>query len=181
MSNGLGIEVKGFEELKRKIVLLGSDKDKKREMLLILRQIAKPTLEASKVLAPIGAGSKNRASGSLKASLGFITGKKGNAKNNPTVYVGPKLHKGIKGVKSGRNAFGDGWYGGMVSAGHNIYRTGFKRKRDGNVKYNATGAKSRTKANPYLKNAFSSTESQATTNAEKRMANFIQRRIDKLK
>jgi hypothetical protein len=178
---GLGIEVKGFEELKRKIILLSSDKDKKQEMLLILRQIARPTLDASKVLAPIGRGSLNRASGSLKASLGFITGKKGNAKNNPTVYVGPKVHKGKKGEKSGRNAFGDGWYGAMVSAGHNIYKTGFKRKRNGQVKYNATGAKSRTKSNPYLQTAFSSTASGATADAEKRMANFMQRRINKLK
>lgn len=177
---GLIVTTTGFEELKRKIILLGSDKDKKQEMLLILRQVAKPTLQASKTLAPIGKGFENRASGSLKASLGFITGTKGNAKNNPTVYVGPKVHKGKKGVKSGRNAFADGWYGGMVSAGHNIYRTGFKRKRNGNIKYNATGAKSRTKANPYLKTAFSSTSSNATADAENRMANFIQRRINKL-
>jgi hypothetical protein len=166
---GLAIEVKGFEELKRKIILLGSDKDKKREMLLILRQIAKPTLSTAKVLAPISkkihkARGVTISPGNLKKSLGFITGKN----NNPTVYVGARA----KGPNKG-------WYANFVHDGINIYNKGFKRKHTKGV--NAAGVKSRTVGNPFLANAYDSTKGIVTADAERRMANFMQRRIDKLK
>ena len=46
-------EIKGFDELKAAIVKLANDKDKKSELRLVLRQIAKPTLQAAKILAPV--------------------------------------------------------------------------------------------------------------------------------
>ena len=165
---GLGIEVKGFEELKKKIILLGSDKDKKREMLLILRQIAKPTLSTAKILAPISkkihkARGVTISPGNLKKSLGFITGKN----NNPTVYVGARAKGSNK-----------GWYANFVHDGINIYNKGFKRKHTKGA--NAGGVKRRTAGNPFLTNAYDSTKSVATADAEKKMAAFIQRRINKL-
>jgi hypothetical protein len=186
MSDGLGITVVGFEELKRKITLLASDKDKKREMLLILRQIAKPTLQAAKSGAPIGKGSKKRAGGSLKKSIGNITGKG----PNPTIYVGPKVVKSkAKISKNGRNTFGNGWYGHMVEKGHNIYsnpnsiflKSGKKKSVLSRITHKKKGKISgRTVGQPFMEQAYASTKTGATADAEKKMAAFIQRRINKL-
>lgn len=166
--SSLGIEVKGFEELKRKIVLLSNDKDKKREMLMILRQIAKPTLSTAKVMAPISKKiHKVRgvmiSPGNLKKSLGFITGKSGN----PTIFVGAR----VKGPNKG-------WYANFVHDGVNLYKKGFKRKHTKGANNHA--ARSKTTADPFLTNAYSATKNVVTADAEKRMAKFIQRRIDKL-
>ncbi len=168
MSSGLGIQVEGFEELKQKIILLSNDKDKRREVLLILRQIAKPTLQAAKVLAPVSRrshlarGSKIEP-GNLRKSLGIITSKS----ENPTVLVGAR----VKGSNKG-------WYAHFVHEGVNLYNKGFKRKHTKGA--NDHAAKSRTAANPFLRKAFEATQSNATNDAERKMAAFIQRRIDKL-
>jgi HK97 gp10 family phage protein len=168
MSNSLGITVTGFAELKRKIELLASDKDKKKEMLLILRQVAKPTLNAARVLAPV-ASRKHKARGvlinpgNLKKSLGNITGKSAN----PTIYVGAR----VKGVNKG-------WYAHFVHDGINVYSKGFKRKHKKGA--NSHAAIRRTTANPFLTKAYESTKNTVTTDAERKMALFIQRRIDKL-
>jgi hypothetical protein len=166
--SSLSIEVQGFEELKRKILLLANDKDKKAEMLLILRQIAKPTLQAAKALAPIS--KKNHKArgvliqpGNLQKSIGNITGKG----PNPTIYVGAR----VKGSNKG-------WYAHFVHDGVNFYNKGFKRKHKKNA--NSQAAKSRSAGNPFLKTAYDATKGIATADAEKRMAKFIQRRIDKL-
>lgn len=168
MSDSLGITVTGFEELKRKITLLASDKDKKTEMLLILRQIAKPTLNAARVLAPV---SKKRHTargavidpGNLKKSLGNITGKS----SNPTIFVGAR----VKGANKG-------WYAHFVHDGINVYSKGFKRKHKKGANSNA--AIRRTTANPFLTKAYESTKNGVTADAERKMGLFIQRRIDKL-
>ena len=168
MNSTLGITVTGFEELKRKIELLASDKDKKTEMLLILRQIAKPTLNAARVLAPV-AKRKHTARGVVidpgnrKKSLGNITGKG----ENPTIYVGARA----KGVNKG-------WYAHFVHDGVNVYSKGFKRKHKKGA--NSHAAIRRTTANPFLTKAYESTKNTVTTDAERKMALFIQRRIDKL-
>ena len=168
MSDSLGITVTGFEELKRKIEQLASDKDKKTEMLLILRQIAKPTLNAARVLAPVSKR-KHKArgvlinSGNLKKSLGNITGKGAN----PTIYVGARA----KGVNKG-------WYAHFVHDGVNHYSKGFKRKHKKGA--NSSSAIGRLVGNPFLTKAYESTKSGVTADAERKMAIFIQRRIDKL-
>jgi hypothetical protein len=173
--NSVGIDVQGFEELKRKITLLANDKDKKAEMLLILRQIAKPTLQASKTFVPVRSGfartnlksKKTVKPGTLKKSLGFITGKKGDARLNPTVYVGPRV----------KGQF-DGYYGAWVHDGVNFYNKGYKRIHKKSA--NNHQAKSRSKGDPYMKKAYAATNGIVTADAERRMAKFIQRRIDKL-
>jgi hypothetical protein len=151
------VEITGFKELQAKIKLLADDKDKKRELLLLLRQVAKPTLEAAKAFVP-------KKTLKLQKSLGFISSKA----INPTVLVGPRV--------KGQNK---GWYGHMVHEGHNIYAKGFKRKRKGGG-VNDYAAKSRTKAQPYMTEAYAATEGLVTADAEKKVTAFIQRRIDKL-
>jgi hypothetical protein len=47
------VEVTGFPELERKIKALSNDKDKKREVIGILKQVANSTVKAAKQTAPI--------------------------------------------------------------------------------------------------------------------------------
>lgn len=168
MANSVSVQVEGFEELKQKIKALANDKDKKKETLLILRQIAKPTLAASRALVPVSskqhvARKKLIQPGTLKKSLGVITGKS----KDPTVYVGAR-------AKGSQN----GWYAHFVHEGVNIYNKGFKRKRKKGA--NMASARKRTQGQPFLKDAYKQTQATVTADAEKRMAAFIQRRITKL-
>lgn len=167
------IEISGFAELKAAIIRLSNDKDKRTEMRLLLRQIAKPTLQAAKVMVPksskphLVSGKRSRKiiqPGNLQRSLGFINGKQ----ENPTVYVGPRAKGNM-----------DGWYGHFVEYGHNVYRPGFKRSRKAGAN-NSAGVKSKTRAKPFMQMAYESTGGGVTAEAEKRVAAFMQRRIDKL-
>lgn len=167
MSN-ITVDVQGFDELVRKIKLLANDKDKRREMLILLRQISKPTLSAARGLVPVSKRShKLRGQtiqpGNLKKSLGNITSKSAN----PTILLGPRA--------KGNNK---GWYGNFVHAGVNIYNKGFKRKHKKGA--NNDAAKKRTTGNPFMDKAYEQTKGTVTADAEKKFAAFIQRRIDKL-
>lgn len=166
------VEITGFKELQRKITLLGNDKDKRRQMLIILRNVAKSTVKAAQSFAPASKkphaarGGKIIQPGSLRKSIGNITSK---SKTNPAIFVGPR-------VKGKHNAY----YGAWVETGHNIYKKGFKRNRNGNAKKNAIGAKSKTEGVYYMKKAYQTTKGQVTADLEKNTAKFIQRRINKL-
>jgi HK97 gp10 family phage protein len=166
------VEISGFRELEAKIKLLSNDKDKKREVIGILRQVANSTVKAAKQTAPVSkkehkARGRKIQPGNLKKSIGTIVGRKGQAKDNPTVYVGPRA----KGKQ-------DGWYGHFVEYGVNVYNKGFKRKRKAGA--NNAAAIRRTKANPFMKNAYNQTKGGVTQDAEAKVARFIQKRIDKL-
>jgi len=162
------VEITGFRELQEKIKLLANDKDKRSELLLILRQIAKPTLNAARSTVPISKKA-HKARGklinprNLLKSLGNITGKN----PNPTIYVGPRA----------KGSF-DGWYGHFVENGTNKYNKGFKRKRKAGANNNsAIGRKNGT---PFMAQAYAQTEGKVTVDAEQKVAAFIQRRINKL-
>lgn len=166
--SSLRVDVLGFDDLVRKIKLLADDKSKRREMLILLRQIAKPTLAAAKTLVPVSKKphklrGQTIQPGNLKKTLGNITSKSAN----PTILVGPRA--------KGNNK---GWYGAFVHDGVNIYNKGYKRKHKKGA--NAAGAKGSTTANPYLTNAYEQTKGTVTADAEEKFAKFIQRRIDKL-
>ena len=168
MSSNIQIDVIGFDRLTEQLKRLANDKDKKREVLIILRNVAKPTLSAAKSLAPISkrshtARGKTIAPGNLKRSLGNITGKQ----QNPTIYVGARA--------KGNN---NGWYAHFVHEGVNVYNKGFKRKRVRGA--NAGAAVRRTQGNPFLTKAYAQTNGTVTADAEKQMIAFIQRRINKL-
>lgn len=169
MSKSIRVDVIGFDKLLQQLKALSNDKDKRAETLILLRETARPTVQAAKQLVPISkrshvARKKVIQPRTLQKSIGTITGRRAK---NPTVYAGPRA----------KGAF-DGWYGHFVHDGVNIYRKGFKRKRVKGA--NASAAISRTKANPFMTNAFKSTEGVVTADAEKRMAALIQRRINKL-
>lgn len=183
------IEISGFAELKAAIMKLSNDKDKRAEMRLLLRQIAKPTLQAAKVMVPksskphLVSGKRSRKiiqPGNLQRSLGFITGKQ----DNPTVYVGPRA----------KGKF-DGWYGHFVEYGHDIYGNSRKysvykyktKERSRNSlervrgrKIGGNTVKGRVQGTPFMQMAYEATGGGVTAEAEQRVAAFMQRRIDKL-
>lgn len=172
---GLGIEVKGFEELKRDIIRLASDKDKKREVILILKQVAKPTLAAAKRFAPISpkahwqSGKRTKLKlqpGNLKKSIGFI---KPKDPDDVSVIVGARANQPY-----------NGWYAHFVEYRVNRYRKGFKRNRKIAGANAAAAVAVRLKVTPFMAMARKATANGATADAEKRMAAFIQRRINKL-
>lgn len=157
MSKAL-FEIEGFDKLNAKIKQL-PDKVKKREMLKVLRQVAKPTVAAARSQAPVGTRRHKRYSrrdgsvlgvydpGNLKKSIGNITGRRGRARTNAVLYVGPRS----KGRKY------DGYYGAMVHGG-----TKFQ------------------KPNPYMDRAYNQTKGMVTKDAEEKVAAAIQKQIDKL-
>lgn len=173
-SNGVNLSVIGFDKLLAQLKQLTSDKDKRRETLILLRETARPTLQAAKTLVPfskkahLSSGKRTREiiqPGNLKKSLGFITGKG----DNPTIYVGARVKGGFK-----------GWYAHFVHDPVNVYRKGFKRNRRGVGTNDKAAIAQRVKHTPFLSNAYKATEGVVTADAEKRMAALIQRRIDKL-
>ncbi len=167
------IEIEGFAELQSKIIKLANPKDKKREVIAILKQVASATVRAAKNNAPVSkkahtARKKRINPGNLKKSIGVIVGRKGNAKDNPTVYAGPRA--------KGNN---NGWYGHFVEYGHNVYKKGFKRSRKKGSN-NSGGVTNTTRANRFMQRAYQQTEGKVTQESEQKVAKFIQSRIDKL-
>jgi hypothetical protein len=177
------LEVTGFEELKAKIKDLANDKDKKKEVTLILRQVARPALMASQFAAPLKkdwkshiARGKRIQPGNLKKSIGLINSKS----SNPTVYVGARAKNG-----------NDGWYAHMVHDGHAIYRNNenarrtLKSGRKKSVLARVTNKRKgsvvgRVEGNPFFDIAYEQTKSASTADAQDKLTKFIQRRINKL-
>ncbi len=109
-------EITGFQELQRKLLQV-NDRVKKKEVLSVLRKMARPYVRAGRSgdYVPVSkkphlvSGKRTRKviqPGTLRKSIGTITGKKGRARYNPTIYVGPRTN--------GKN---DGWYGHFVDEG----------------------------------------------------------------
>jgi len=181
--NSPNITVTGFDELKAKIKELANDKDKKKEVTLILRQVARPALLASQFAAPIKKDWKSHVArgkriqpGNLKKSIGLISSKS----SNPTVYVGARAKNG-----------NDGWYAHMVHDGHAIYRNNqnakkvLKSGRKKSVLARVTNKRKgsvvgRVEGNPFFDIAYEQTKSASTADAQDKLTKFIQRRINKL-
>ena len=88
MSKSL-VEIQGFAELQQQLKKLGNDKDKRKEVLKILGQVANPTVKAAKSLAPkrTGIAAKSIGKKNMRRAV------------NPTLYVSPRSRKSA-----------DGWY-----------------------------------------------------------------------
>lgn len=149
------IEIEGFAELHQKIKQL-PDKVKRREVLKILGQVANSTVKAARGEAPksdrphVQAGKRTYKiinPGNLKKSIGKITGKRGSAKINAVLYVGPRS----------KGRVNDGWYGGFVHGG--------TVKQD---------------PNPFMERAYEQTKGLVTADAEKKVAAYVQKQINRL-
>lgn len=177
MSNTL-IEVTGFDVLQARIKLLANDKQKRTEILRVLRAVAMGTTRVAKRNAPkskkphLISGKRTRQivqPGNLKKSIGTITGRN---KENPTVYVGPRAKNNNL-----------GFYGHFVEYGHNIYKQGAKRKHSASERaraHNNSIAQSRTAANPYMQKTFDETKGQVTAETADKVAKVVQKTIDRL-
>lgn len=180
MSRAL-VEITGFPELIQRLREVGDDRTKKAALVGVLRKAALGTVRAGRRNAPkskrphLISGQRTRKMiqpGNLSRSVGVITGKKGQARTNPTVYVGPRA--------KGQN---DGFYGNFVEYGHNVYREGFRRNRRGTDyarAQNALGATNRTKPVPFMKDSYEQTKGQVTTETEKQVVAYIQKTINRL-
>jgi HK97 gp10 family phage protein len=152
-------EITGFPELQRKLVSLGKDKIKKREMHKILGQVANPTVNAARAQAPrnktgkkhwISGGKRKKLlidPGNLKLSIGKIKGKKGLGRENAVLYVGPRS----KGRKN------DGWYGLFVHEG--------TKHQD---------------SNKFMKRAYSQTKGPMLADAKVKVTKYVQKQINRL-
>lgn len=166
------VEIQGFAELQQKIMNIANDRSKKREVISVLRQVAATTVRVAKQNAPVSkkphkSRGKTINPGALRKSIGVIVGKKGAAKENPVIYVGPRT--------KGSN---DGWYGHFVEYGVNTYNKGFKRKRKAGANNNA--AVSRTKANAFMSKTYQQTQGKISDEAAVKVAGYIQKKINKL-
>ena len=151
-------EIKGFNELQQKLKKLGNDKDKRRIVLAILRKSARSTIVAAKALSP-----KRTRVG--EKSIKFTVMRRAK---NPMGVVGPS--------SVGKY---DGWYlRQFVIPGHNIYKTGFKRKHKAGA--NEKGVKSKVAPNYFMDKAKSLTQGRVADVAVPSMEKFIQRKIDQL-
>lgn len=97
-------ELEGWDRFLKAVQSL-PDKQKRSELLKVLRRVAKPTVQAAKAAAP-------RQDGKLQKSIGVITSR---SKTYPSVYAGPRV--------KGQNA---GYHGHLVEFG-----TGPRRTKDG--------------------------------------------------
>lgn len=172
--SSFNVEVTGFDALANEIKKIANDKTKRKETLIILRQIAKPTLEVAKREVPVskkahwvsGERTKKKISpGNLKKSLGTITATKSE---NPQVVVGPRAKRSF-----------DGWYGHFVHNPVNVYRKGYKRIHKKGANERAAIAK-RWRSNPFLTRAYDQTQGKVTAEAEAKFVKFVQRRLNKL-
>lgn len=154
MSKSL-VEIKGFDELSKKLIKLSDDKSKRKEVVKILGQLANPTVKAAKQLVPVSkkAHVQRRKGQAFGTVISPGTGRKSIGKKtmrrskNPAVYVSPRSTKRA-----------DGWY---------------------LRQFVIPGTKNQ-KSNPFMDKAYSQTEGKVTADAEKKMAKYIQKQIDKL-
>lgn len=172
------VEIKGFNVLHDKITKL-TDSVKKKELLKILRIASEATVKAARLAAPkskkthIISGKRKRRvvqPGNLKKSIGKIVGKRGFARENAVLYVGPRA----KGRKH------DGFYGGFVHGGHTIVDRQTTRTQRTHGKRRDTGIKTNVPANPFMDRAFKITQGKVTGDAERRVAKLIDKQILKL-
>ena len=156
MSNRVTVDVEGFPQLVAQIKKL-PNQVKGREVEKIMRRVARPALVAARQEAPEGETKV------LKKAI-TITRIRYRDYDRAGVKVAPSRRKA--------------WYAHFVEYGHNIYRAGFKRKHRKGA--NASGVKSRTKANPFMDRARKATVPGAVEDAKRRLAKYVQSAIDRL-
>lgn len=145
-------KVEGFQELNQKLKRLESDVAKRREVLSLQRKIMAPVRKAYAANLPVR-------SGTLGKSVGVRTIPRRKSGGNPAVAVAPG--------KRGKN---DGYYKFMVIP------KGSKpgsRKRGSRRTLNTVVPDARDKTLRQMENGIIQT-------AEKDMAKFVQKKIDKL-
>ncbi len=184
MANTPLIEITGFPEYIRQIQNISDDKRKKGEMIRVLRKVAQGTVKAAKANSPDDLSPyivkpyrlRDEINPDiLRNSIGIIVGKKGNSKENPTVYVGPK-------TKGKYNGFFAHW----VEYGVNVYPRGYRRNRTGRAgkaqaqAQNNRAAKYKKPGAHFMQRTYNQTQGQVTSEAVRSVTNYIQKRLNAL-
>ena len=160
------IEVTGFKELQQKIKKLGDDKSKRKEVNRILGQIANPTLKAARNLAPVGDGFLTIKGRRYKRKLRQV-GK--NVYQNP--YAGGIGKKSISKKVMTRAAVP------MVTISPRSRKSadGFFLRQ-----FVIPGTKNGMPKNFFMDQAYQQTKGQVLPDAERKMARYYQKQIDRL-
>lgn len=176
MSNGVNVQIQGFNELVEKIRIIKDDKRKKREIISLLKQVAGDTVRVTKKNAPVSkkehliSGRRSRKiiqPGNLKKSIGVIVAKRGKSGENPTIAVG---------ARAGFKRKNDGYYGHMVESGHTLY-LGYNRKKETKYRKNAS---MHIEGKFFMKKSFQEAKGKATAESTERIAKYIQRKLERL-
>ena len=149
------VEIKGFKEFEAQLKTL-PDKVKKSELNKILGQVATPTLNAAKSLAPVSkkVHLQKRKNQKFGTYINPGTGKKSLAKKaltktpNAVVSVSPRSRKGA-----------DGFY----------------------LRQFVIPGTKKIAANSFIEAAYKQTKGQVTADAERKVTNYLQKQIDRLK
>ena len=152
------VEIQGFNELQQLVKKL-PDSVKRRELLKVLRRVAKPTLETVKTLAP----------GKIGTALNTFTGTKGSNKENAVVYVGKKFKRR---AAPGNLAKYDPWYWKIVEEGHDLVKGGRKRNNGRVVGY--------VEGRQFMTRGYNITKGKVTAESEVAVTKYIQRQINRL-
>lgn len=159
MPNKSITKIEGFDTLQRKLKNF-PDKVKRKEVIKILRRASKDTVKVARALAP-------KDSGDGAKSIRFVPLRKSK---NPAGVVGPRS----------RGKY-DGFHLRLfVIPGHNIYRTGFKRNRNGNRGRNARGAKRQVAPVPFMAKAHSITQGKVSAKSVAGTEKYLAKQIKKL-
>lgn len=172
MSNAL-FKIEGFSELTRQLKRL-DDSVKRKELLKVLGQVANPTLKAAVNLAPVSDKVHYRYTGvktgvrrkkvtgmnkvpiypgNLKASIKKIVARR--AKDKAVLHIGAKASR-----RKGKRP--DGYYAHML------------------VKKGFTGTSRLGRTYDFLQKAYERTQGAVTPDAEKKVARYVQRQINRL-
>lgn len=148
-------EISGYTELQQKLKQLGNDKTKRREVEKLLGQVANPTVKAAKSLAPVSVKPhvlkrKNQRYGTV---ISPGTGKRSIGKKTMRKSVNPMI---TVSPRSARRA--DGFY----------------------LRQFVIPGTKKINANSFIDKAYDQTKGGVTADAEKRVAKYIQKQIDRL-
>lgn len=173
------VHITGFREFQQQLSRLATDRQRKNETLKLLRRVAQGTIKVARQKVPkskkphLISGTRTRRliqPRNLEKSIGSITGRKGRARENAVLYVGPRA--------KGSN---DGFYGNWVELGHNIYRKGVKRRRGLQYKsHNNALSSGKTQGAYFMKDTYNETKGQVTEASAASVAAYIQKSINRL-
>jgi hypothetical protein len=161
--NTESFKVEGIEELVAKLTKIGDPKKTRSTLLKLLRKQARPIVQAARQEAPVGDKEHKRylngqvvasyKPGNLAKSIQVIPGKKGSARVNPIVYIGPR---------AGKKSTYDGYYGHIVH-------------------YDNARSKARVvvPGNPFMDRAWKAVGNSSTEATRQQVAKVIQKEIDR--
>jgi HK97 gp10 family phage protein len=163
------VDIKGFEELRSKLIKLGDDKSKTKAVRQILGKVANSTVKAAKNLIPIGGKIKvrNKTYNRKKRQVRKVVVEESYTPGMGQKSIGKKM------LTRARNP--------MLVVRANDITVGGKKKYGGFYirQFLQKGTKNMSK-NLFMNKAYDQTQGQVTAEAEKKVAKYIQKQIDKL-